>query len=102
VPSLAPEATPAAIRDSLVKEERVEFEQAYRSALAEAAETLDLTGVLDVLRAYHRIAVQTRQHGAQVHRRMLAKARRITAARHNPDAVELSDHRDRIERAIGR
>lgn len=41
---------PAAIRDALIGEERVEFEWAYRDALAEAAETLDLTRVLDVVR----------------------------------------------------
>lgn len=50
VSALPPETTPAAIRDALVDEERAEFERAYRQALAEGAETLDLTTVLGLRR----------------------------------------------------
>lgn len=49
VPVLPPDTAPAAIRDALIGEERDELERAYREALAEAAETLDLTRVLDML-----------------------------------------------------
>jgi hypothetical protein len=35
VPALPPDASPAAIRDALIDEERAEFERAYRQALAE-------------------------------------------------------------------
>ncbi|MGI9000143.1 MAG: DUF6247 family protein [Pseudonocardia sp.] len=69
--ALPPDATPAAIRDALIDEERVEFERAYQDAIAEAAQTLDLTRVLDVLRNYHRIAWLTQRQGPEAHRRML-------------------------------
>ena len=52
VPALPPDTSPAAIRDALIDEERAEFERAYQHALAEAADSLDLTRVSDVLRAY--------------------------------------------------
>lgn len=100
VPALAPDATPEAIRDALVGEERAEFERRYRSALVEAADSLDLTGVLAVLRAYHRIAVQTQHRGAHVHQRLLDKARSITTERHNPDAVSVEAHRGRLNRRL--
>lgn len=71
VPALPPETSPAAIRNALIDEERAEFECAYQEALADAAETLDLTKVLEVLRNYHRIAWLTQRQGAEAHRRML-------------------------------
>jgi Family of unknown function (DUF6247) len=71
VPVLPPDTAPAAIRDALIGQERAEFERAYRAALAEAAETLDLTRVLDVLRNYHRIAWLTQRQGPEAHQRML-------------------------------
>jgi len=91
VPVLPPEATPAAIRDALIDEERSEFERAYRDALGEAATTLDLTRVLDVLRNYHRIAWLTQRQGPEAHRRMLDKAAVIMHTGHNPDAVSIDD-----------
>lgn len=87
VPALPPDTSPAAIRDALIDEERAEFELAYQEALAEASSTLDLTRVLDVLRAYHRIAWLTRQQGHEAHRRMLDKAVEITRTGVNPTAV---------------
>lgn len=71
VPVLPPDTTPTAIRDALIDEERADFERAYQEAIAEAAHTLDLTRVLDVLRNYHRIAWLTRRQGPEAHRRML-------------------------------
>jgi hypothetical protein len=102
VPVLPPETTPAAIRDALIDEERAEFERAYRQALAEAAETLDLTRVLDVLRTYHRIAWLTRRQGPQAHRRMLDKAAEILRTGRNPDAVPAEEVRALISRRLGR
>lgn len=49
IPPLPEGAGPRAIRAALVAEEREEFDQAYRRALAEAGDTLELAGVLDVL-----------------------------------------------------
>ncbi|MQA63086.1 MAG: hypothetical protein GEU86_16700 [Actinophytocola sp.] len=71
VPMLPPDTSPAAIRDALIDEERAEFERAYQEAMVEAAETLDLSRVLDVLRDYHRIAWLTQRQGVEAHRRML-------------------------------
>jgi len=102
VPRLTPDVTPAAIRDALVPEERESFEQAYRAALAEAAESLDLTAVLDVLRTYHRIAAQTRHHGRVAHQRMLDTARRIMADGTNADAIPLAEHRGHLQQLLDR
>jgi len=102
VPVLPPDTTPAAIRDALIEEERVEFERAYRQALAEAAETLDLTRVLDVLRAYHRIAWLTQRQGPVAHRRMLDKAAEILRTGRNPDAVPIEDVQALINQRLGR
>ena len=91
VPALPPDTSPIAIRDALIDEERAQFECAYRQALAEAAKTLDLTRVLDVLRNYHRIAWLTQQQGTETHRRMLNKAAEILRTGENPDGVALKD-----------
>lgn len=87
VPVLPPDTAPTAIRDALIDEERAEFEHAYQEAIAEAAQTLDLTRVLDVLRNYHRIAWMTQRQGPKAHRRMLDKAAEILRTGENPDAV---------------
>lgn len=102
VPVLPPDTTPAAIRDALIDEERVEFERSYRQALVEAAEILDLTRVLDVLRTYHRIAWLTQRQGPAAHRRMLDKAAEILRTRQNPDAVPIEDVKVLISRRLGR
>lgn len=101
VPVLPSETTPAAIRDALIDEERAEFERAYAEAMAEASRTLDLTRVLDVLRAYHRIAWLTRQQGPAAHRRMLDKAAEILRTGHNPDGVPIDDVRALIRKRLG-
>jgi hypothetical protein len=49
IPPLPEGVGPHAIRAALLAEERADFDQAYRRALAEAAETLELAGVLDTL-----------------------------------------------------
>ena len=102
VPELPPDTTPAAIRDALVEEERDQFERAYRAALAEASDTLDLTRVLDVLRTYHRIAWMTRQQGSEAHRRMLRKVDEITRTGVNPDAGSLEEMTALIDKRLGR
>jgi Family of unknown function (DUF6247) len=84
IPALPPDATPQAVRAALVGDERTEFERDYRAALAEAARTLDLTGVLDVLRNWRHIAWITQRHGADAHRRMLDAAGRLLAGENVP------------------
>ncbi|GAA5171385.1 hypothetical protein GCM10023321_69870 [Pseudonocardia eucalypti] len=101
VPALPPDATPAAIRAALIDEERAEFDQAYRDALAEAARTLDLTRLLDVLRNYHRIAWLTQSQGPEAHRRMLDKATQIMRTGQNPDAVPNEQVEALIRKRLG-
>ncbi|WP_220187096.1 DUF6247 family protein [Pseudonocardia pini] len=102
VPELAPDATPAAIRAALVPEEREQFERAYRAAMIDATESLDLTGVLSILRAYHRIAVMTHRQGAEAHQRMLDKAREILTTGRNSTGVDIAEHRADLNRRLGR
>jgi len=101
VPALPPDTTPAAIRDALIDEERAEFEHAYQEAMLEAARTLDLTRVLDVLRNYHRIAWLTQRQGPAAHRRMLDKAAEILRTGRNPDAVSMETVRALIAKRCG-
>ena len=101
VPELPPDTTPAAIRDALIDEERTAFERAYQDAMAEAARTLDLSGVLAVLRNYHRIAWLTQRQGPEAHRRMLDKAAEITRTGVNPDARSFEDMQALIARRLG-
>ncbi len=101
VPALPPDTSPAAIRDALIDEERAEFEQAYRAAMAEAVETLDQTEVLNVLRNYHRIARLTQRQGREAHRRMLDKAADIVRTGQNPGAVSIDEVRAAIRLRLG-
>jgi hypothetical protein len=84
IPALPPDATPQAIRAALVDGERADFERDYQAALTEAARTLDLTGVLDVLRNWRRIAWITQRQGPDAHRRMLDAATRLLAGEDIP------------------
>lgn len=84
IPALPPDAAPQAIRAALVGEERAEFEHDYRAALASAGRTLDLTGVLEVLRNWRHIAWITQRHGADAHQRMLDAASRLLAGEDVP------------------
>jgi hypothetical protein len=102
VPELPPDTTPAAIRDALIDEERGQFERAYREALAEASDTLDLTRVLEVLRTYHRIAWMTQRQGRDAHRRMLDKVDEISRTGVNPTARSPEDMTALINKRLGR
>ncbi|MGH3930994.1 MAG: DUF6247 family protein, partial [Pseudonocardiaceae bacterium] len=84
IPALPPDASPRAIREALIDEERTEFERDYQAAMAEASRTLELTRVLDVLRSWRRIAWITQRHGPQAHRRMLDAATRLRAGEDVP------------------
>ena len=77
IPALLSPNTPRAIRDALIDSEREEFERRYAEAMAEAARTLDLTGVLSVLDVYRKIAEITERQGVEAHRRMLDRVTRL-------------------------
>lgn len=99
---LPPKATPAAIREALIDEERVEFERAYRDAVSNAGKTWDLNPVFDVLRNYHRIACMTRANGVADHRRMLAKAEEIARTGENPNGRSEGELMALINKRLGR
>ncbi|NEE04220.1 DUF6247 family protein [Phytoactinopolyspora halotolerans] len=70
-----PEATPRAIRAALLPEEAGDFDREFRQAMAEATETLDLTGVLALLRRWQRVAWSSQDERA--HRQMLRNAEQL-------------------------
>ncbi len=83
IPPLPEGAGPRAIRVALIAEEREEFDQAYRWALAEAAETLDLAGALDILEHWRRRAIMSAD--PQAYRRMLRRAARLLSGEDVPE-----------------
>ncbi len=71
-------STPRAIRAALTGEEMGHFDREYRQAMADAAESLDLSGVLATLERWRRVAWST-QDDPDAHHRMLENADRLNA-----------------------
>ena len=71
-------STPREIRAALTGEEIGHFDREYRQAMADAAESLDLSGVLAMLERWQRVAWSTRDD-PDAHRRMLENAARLGA-----------------------
>lgn len=71
-------SSPRDIRAALVGEEAGHFDREYRQAMADAAESLDLSGVLAMLERWRRVAWSTRDD-PDAHRRMLENADRLSA-----------------------
>jgi hypothetical protein len=69
---------PRSIRGVLLPEEAGDFDREFRAAMAQATETLDLTGVLQLLERWQRVAESSRD--ARAHRRMLERADRLGRA----------------------
>jgi hypothetical protein len=67
---------PRSIRSALLPEEAGDFDREYRTAMAQATETLDLTGVLQLLERWRRVAESSRD--VRAHRRMLEHADRLS------------------------
>ena len=82
-PSPADQLTPHAIRAQLLPEEAGDFDREYRSVMAEATETLDLTSVLAMLHRWERVARLT-AHDPQAHRWMLRTAAALNAGEDVP------------------
>ena len=57
---LLPGAAPAAIRETLLPEDRAEFDSAYERALAVTRESLDLSELFRVLEFWRRLALLQR------------------------------------------
>jgi hypothetical protein len=71
-------SSPREIRAALVAEEAGRFDREYRQAMADAAESLDLSGLLAMLERWRRVAWSTRDD-PEAHRRMLDNADRLSA-----------------------
>jgi Family of unknown function (DUF6247) len=76
------EATPAEVRAALIDEETGEFDRQWREALAAAAETLDLSGVMAMLDHWRRMAWLQQDREAYTH--MLDTAARLIAGEDVP------------------
>ena len=73
-----PPSTPRDIREVLQAAERADFDLEYRQVMADAAESLDLSGVLAMLDRWRLVAWSTHDD-PEAHRRMLDKAHRLNA-----------------------
>jgi hypothetical protein len=71
-------STPREIRAALTGEEIAHFDREYRQAMADAAESLDLAGVVSMLNRWQRVAWSTKDD-FQAHRHMLACADELNA-----------------------
>ena len=71
-------STPREIRAALIGEEVAHFDREYRQAMADAAESLDLSGVVSMLKRWQRVAWSI-QDDLDAHRHMLACADELNA-----------------------
>lgn len=96
IPPLPEGAGPRAIRAALLVEEREEFDQAYRRALAEAGETLELAGVLDTLEHWRQRAIISAD--PQAYRRMLRRAAQLLSGDEVSEDEPLAQLKERLSR----
>lgn len=96
IPPLPEGSGPSAIRAALVVEEREEFDEGYRRALAEAAETLELACVLDTLEHWRRRAIMSAD--PQAYRRMLTRAAQLLSGEDVPKDEPLAQLKKRLAR----
>ncbi len=86
---------PRSIRDVLLPEEAGDFDREYRTAMAQATESLELTDVLQLLERWRRVAESSRD--AEAHRRMLRNANLLghasTADQVTTEAWSVTRHR---------
>jgi hypothetical protein len=99
-PTLLSSGTARSIRDGLIDAERAEFERRFAEEMASAAQTLDLTGVLQVLSTYRKIAEITQRQGIAAHRRMLDQIARLERGDDVP-TVPGHIHRAEINARLG-
>jgi hypothetical protein len=71
-------SSPREIRAALNGQEVADFDREYRRTMADAAECLDLSGVVSMLQRWQRVAWST-QDDPDAHRHMLASADRLGA-----------------------
>ncbi len=91
------DASPAEVRAALIPEEAAEFQRVWRAVLAKAAETLDLTEVLETLESWRLVAQLTASFGAEAHRAMYRRA----AARLTGEEVPADEPLARTKARLG-
>jgi hypothetical protein len=90
------EASPAEVRAALIPEEAAEFEREWRAVLARAAETLDLSEVLETLESWRLVAQLTTAAGSEGHRAMYRRAAARLAGEDIPADEPLSRTKARL------
>lgn len=93
-PALPDVSAPATIRAALLAEEREEFDRDYRGALAAAAESLDLTGLLGVLEHWRLRTIVSADPSA--YRDGLRRAAQLLSGQNVPEGESLSAIKDRL------
>ena len=97
------DASPREVRAALVPEEQPDFDRQWREALADAADSLDLTDVLETLDSWRRRAWTTSHLGHDGYRRMLEKAERILrTGEPEPGSVSLDEIKALIAERLGK
>lgn len=96
------DASPREVRAALVPEERPDFDQQWRRAMAVAADSLDLAEVHRVLDSWRRRATITEHLGHSGYRDMLALAEeRLRTGEPAPDSVSLAEIKALIAERLG-
>lgn len=94
VSGLSDGSAPATIRAALLAEEREEFDRDYRAALAAAADSLDLTGLLDMLEHWRCRAIVSADPTA--YRNGLRHAAQLLSGEDVPEDESLAATKDRL------
>ena len=97
------EMSPADIRAGLVPEEQLEFDQAWRAACLEAAETFDLTIVRTTLEIYGRHALLVKRRGVDGYRELTARVEeRLRTGAEPTGGMSGEEMRALIQERLGR
>jgi hypothetical protein len=95
-------ASPAEVRRALAPEDAAVFDEQWREAMSTAMDTLDLTGVHDVLDSWRPVAWLTSARGVAGYRRILARAdETLRTGNRPPGSVSLEMTRLAIADQLG-
>lgn len=96
------DATPKQVRAALIPEEQPDFDHQWRQAMAEAAETFDLSTVVEIVDSWRRRATITTYLGHAGYRRMLIQAENtLRTGEPPPGSVPLEDVKAYIAGRLG-
>ena len=94
LPGLPLGSAPATIKSALLAEEREEFEREYRAALAAAADSLDLTALVDTLERWRLRAIVSADPAA--YRDGLRRAAQLLSGEDVPEGESLAAIKARL------